>query len=592
MDKTQTNHQPRPVHWRVIAAIAGVFFILSILLLLDLRFHGLAWQFIWSKTGEEEPVGQILGTLQWLGNFTRPQPETDSLAPIAHTDNIPYSINTFLHQEAEPAKREEQLRMITAAGFRWIREEFPWEDIEVDGRRQFTDSRNDYTGDGIADTISSWDKYDNVVDLAEQYGVDMLVRLSNPPSWSHANSEIGDKAPPDDFNDFVNYAVAVAERYQGRIYYYQVWNEPNIYPEWGNQDPDPIAYTDLLCRTYHALKAIDPAIVVVSGAIAPTHALGGGNYQDLVFLTNMYEAGAGDCFDILAAQGYGLFSGPTDERLRFNQFGYQRHIYYRDIMVQYGDSHKPIWLSEAAWNPVLDADVPREQIDAYSAYGEVTEEQAARYMPLAYQRAQEEWAWIGQVSYWFFTRPSNSEVNQSWYYFRMVEPDYSAEHPTFTPLPIYDAMQDYIAEATQIPTVYMGTHQAESWEFFVEDGQSQTVADAQFNTAIATNNFAFFAEGTAIRVRIQSDHIVQVVRDGTFYETPIAAANGWQYVTIYETLLSENHHFTLESDTPFIVDSVTVVNQVGQKMAVLLLLFAAISLIAVVQIGRNVLNRR
>lgn len=72
----------------------------------------------------------------------------------------------------------------------------------------------------------------------------------------------------------------------------------------------------------------------------------------------------------------------------------------------------------------------------------------------------------------------------------------------------------------------------------------------------------------------------------------IAAADGWQYATIYETLLRENHHFTLESETPFIVDSITVVNQVGQKMAVLLLLFAAIGLIALIQIGRTVLNRR
>ncbi len=56
--------------------------------------------------------------------------------------------------------------------------------------------------------------------------------------------------PPADFQDFVDYAVAVAERYQGRIQYYQVWNEPNLYPEWGDQTVNAEAYTDLLCRTY------------------------------------------------------------------------------------------------------------------------------------------------------------------------------------------------------------------------------------------------------------------------------------------------------------------------------------------------------
>ena len=38
--------------------------------------------------------------------------------------------------------------MISEAGFVWLRQEFPWEDIEVDGRGQFTDSRNDFDGDG------------------------------------------------------------------------------------------------------------------------------------------------------------------------------------------------------------------------------------------------------------------------------------------------------------------------------------------------------------------------------------------------------------------------------------------------------------
>ena len=52
--------------------------------------------------------------------------------------------------------------------------------------------------------------------------------------------------------------MAVAERYQGRIHYYQIWNEPNIYPEWGEQTVNPEAYTELLCRTYAALKAVDP----------------------------------------------------------------------------------------------------------------------------------------------------------------------------------------------------------------------------------------------------------------------------------------------------------------------------------------------
>jgi hypothetical protein len=39
---------------------------------------------------------------------------------------------------------------------------------------------------------------------------------------------------------------------------------------------------------------------------------------------------------------------------------------------------------------------------------------------------------------WFFKRPSDAEKNQSWYYFRMLEPD-------FTPTPLWESMKQYAA---------------------------------------------------------------------------------------------------------------------------------------------------
>ena len=78
--------------------------------------------------------------------------------------------------------------MIADAGFVWLRQEFPWEDIEIHGRGDFEDRRNDRNGDGQiteADAISAWDKYDEIVNLATDNDLKMLVRLSNPPSWAH-----------------------------------------------------------------------------------------------------------------------------------------------------------------------------------------------------------------------------------------------------------------------------------------------------------------------------------------------------------------------------------------------------------------------
>jgi hypothetical protein len=150
----------------------------------------------------------------------------------------------------------------------------------------------------------------------------------------------------------------------------------------------------------------------------------------------MYDAGASACFDVMSAQGYGFYSGPTDRRMRPNTLTFARHVYIRDMMVANGDAHKPIWISEAAWNPVPPPEVVPDIVGRLN-FGQVTEEQAARYMPLAYERARQEWPWLGNIAYWFFKRAADYERNQSFYYFRMVEPD-------FTPLPVYESMKVYI----------------------------------------------------------------------------------------------------------------------------------------------------
>jgi hypothetical protein len=381
---------------------------------------------LYDLTGEEEWPGQLVGVVHWLNTAVRPQPH---LAPNTITDyaNIsPFGMNTFLQWEVEPEKRERSLQLISQAGFRFIRQEFTWEDIEIHGKGDFEDRRHVDTM-GVVD---AWAKYDNIVDLAEQYDIEIIARLSNPPSWTRAlpDEEAGALAPPDDFNDFGDFAAAVAERYNGRITYFQLWNEPNGNAEWGLRNVDPEAYTELLCTGYRRIKEVNPDAVVLAGALTPTIAMDGRNMNDLIFLQRMYNAGAADCFDVMSAQGYGLWSGAADQRLRPTVINYPHHLFIRDLMVRNGDAHKPIWISEMGWNTVP------EEISA--DFGRVTEAQQAKYGVEAYQRAQAEWPWLGVVTYWFFKLWSDQEQGQPMYYFRLLEPD-------FTPLPAFGAVADY-----------------------------------------------------------------------------------------------------------------------------------------------------
>lgn len=564
----------RRLSWRWPLLAGVVVILLAVLLALDLSNRGLAWRVFWQLTGEETPAAQVRGMVEWTGRWLRPQPDTQPLAVIAHTGVNPYGVNTFLQQEVEPAKREQQLQMIADVGFGWIRQEFPWEDIEIHGRGDFTDRRNDVNGDGQVDEIDAWAKYDNIVDLAEQYGVQIQARLSNPPGWAQAGPDAGDFAPPVDVQDFVNYAVAVAERYRGRILTYQILNEPNIFPEWGNQDVDPEAYTDLLCRTYAALKAVDPDILVIDGPLAPTVSLSGRDLNDYIYLQRMYDAGAGDCFDIHSMQGYGLNSGPTDARMRQTDVNYARNVYIRDIMVANGDAHKPIWISEAAWSPVGEPSVPRD-IDAYGQYGEVTLEQAARYMPLAYERAQREWPWVGVINYWFFKLPSTDRQNEAFYYFRMVEPD-------FTPLPVYAAMRDAIAAET--PTLYQGTH-PETHRALTYDDVTFLVDDsAELGQAAQTSGVRFRTDGTTVRLRWHGDAPLTVQVDAAPARLlPLTApdADGWRQTELASDFVATPHTLTLTSDAPFLLDSVRVFDRTAAHLLPTVGALAAVGLVAV-----------
>jgi polysaccharide biosynthesis protein PslG len=404
--------------------------------------------FLFDLTGEESLLPQIRGLLQWTLGWLRPLPNTAPLTAVAYTDLPPFGINTELEQEVEIEKRARSLQMIADAGFQWIRQPFPWYDIEIHGKGDFEDRRHE-------PARSAWEKYDNIVDLAEQHDLDIIARMGAPPDWSrHDGTARGAFGPPDDVDDFVDFAEAVVSRYRGRIRFYQIWNEPNIYPEWGNQPVDPEAYTDLLCRTYARLKVVDPEAVIISGAMAQTSELGSWNYDyqgdnlmDTVFLQRMYAAGAGACFDIMAVNNYMLRSGPTDHRMSQREINFSRPMWLRDLMIANGDAAKPLWISEmnsnAAPEPIPDR------------YGRVTLEQQARWAPFAFERIQREWPWTGVTTVWFFKKATDADQQDPSYYFRLVDPD-------FTPMPVYDALADYLTTLT--PTLYRGVHQETSWQ--------------------------------------------------------------------------------------------------------------------------------
>jgi hypothetical protein len=461
-------------------------------------YNGRLSNALYNLTGEENTIEGVKGVgalaILW---FTQRPPQTDAFAPMPHIDVNPYGINTFLQLEADEQNVRRQLEMLHAAGFGWIRQEFPWEDIEIHGKGDFEDRRTE-------PHKSAWLKYDRIVDMAEENGIEILARLDNPPAWSRSRGDdIGTLAPPDDFEDFGDFVAAVAGRYCGRIDYYQVWNEPNIYPEWGEQDVDPEAYTRLLATAYRRVKAACPGAAVVGAALAQNIEPGGRNMSDLLFLERMYDAGAGKYFDVLGAQAFGLWTGPTDRRASRDRANFSRIELTRDIMVRHGDANKPIWVTEMGWAAVP-ADMP-------TVFGRVTRQQQARYLAGAYRRANEEWPFVGPLFAWFLRRPDWSEQDQDWFYFGLISPDWETT-------PAFDALAEM---ALAPPAVPPGVHQEDHLAFHYA-GTWQIQRDPQaslgrYRTGTPGDSVTFDFEGSDLTLEVAPGGkagTAQVVVDG------------------------------------------------------------------------------
>jgi hypothetical protein len=347
------------------------------------------------------------------------------------TDVNPYGANFFLDREVEEWNATAPSGWRREAGIVWAKQQFSWEEIE---KRK-----------GVFD----WSKSDQIITTFEKYGLQIIARLDRTPAWARRDKNIP-QAPPDNFNDYGDFVDAFVRRYIGRVNYIQIWNEPNIFPEWGNRPVDPAGYAALLEIAYKRAKAANPNVRVLSAPLAIT--LGEGwapnsdawrHMNDLDFLDEMYKVGAKDYFDILSANAFGLRATPDDPPDP-NQLNFQRVALARKIMEKYGDKQKAIWINEYGWN-AAPPDFPKEEL----LWGRVTEQQQAEYTVRGLQFARTNWEWVGVINIWYFRQVGDIPPDRADYYFRMVDVD-------FTPRLVYLRVKELAA----FPQVAQpGTHQ-------------------------------------------------------------------------------------------------------------------------------------
>jgi hypothetical protein len=293
-----------------------------------------------------------------------------------------YGIQAFLWWKPEITKRD--LTLVQQMGFTWVKQNIAWRDIEI--------AKGEY----------SWSLADDVVRrVGRRAGIKLLVRLDRQPFWSQApNTDPLDNAPPANLEDFGSFCHALADRFKGKIAAYEVWNEPNLAREWGNQPPNPKQYVELLKACYLGIKSADPNAIVISAGMAPTGTSDQTAMPDDRFIEQMYQAGGANTFDILGVNAPGYKAppemSPTEVAAR-SDLGGQRFFAFRHvediraIMQKYHDDHKQIAIMEFGWTT--------DPIHPDYAWHAVTEQQQADYMVRAYQYAYEHWSpWISIMS--------------------------------------------------------------------------------------------------------------------------------------------------------------------------------------------------
>ncbi len=340
---------------------------------------------------------------------------------IPNTDLNPFGVNTFLDQEVEEVKKRWTMEMISDAGIGWIKQQFSWAEIEPRPGHYYDDLYGK----------STWEKFDQIVDLAEEYGVQVIARLDRPPEWARGQ-DTNPEAPPTDPRAYANFVYQFVLHYRGRIHYIQIWNEPNLHREWVLNAPvDARAYTAVLRMAYLKAKEADPNIQVLSAPLAvnTTDDPNRLYVSELTYLEEMYRAGAGDYFDIMSANAYGFNDPPADPPSP-DKLNFRRVELLRLVMERHGDGKKAVWFNEYGWD-APPADIPPSEV----LWGRVTEQQQAQWTVEGIRYAEEHWPWAGVFSIWYFRPVREPLEKRADYYFRMVNAD-------FTPTLVYLAVKD------------------------------------------------------------------------------------------------------------------------------------------------------
>lgn len=148
---------------------------------------------------------------------------------------------------------EQDLDMISAAGFKFIRMDFFWTETEKTR--------------GVYD----WSGYDELTDNLQKRGLHpyYILDYSNPlyeemVNTSGSGKVLASPRHPESVAAFARWAAAAAKYFQARHVIWEIWNEPN--GSFWQPEANATEYTTLALATAKAVRKADPGATIVAPA--------------------------------------------------------------------------------------------------------------------------------------------------------------------------------------------------------------------------------------------------------------------------------------------------------------------------------------
>ena len=344
-----------------------------------------------------------------------------------------------------PENQRNWMRAVDDMQLGWVKQQVRWENIERE--------------EGVID----WSVLDFVLDSTSEFNLKVMLSIVTAPEWSREPGvDVSRHGPPASNQDYVDFVLEILNRYPGQVHAIEVWNEQNLDREWtSTQGLRADQYVMLLRDVYQAVKAVDPNIIIISGALSPTGVNDGvGAWDDFVYMEQMIDAGMLNYADCVGVHHNGINVGPS---VRWNEvpndatasfrgpFDNPHHSWtFRSTLEGYNsriravNSDIPLCVTEFGW-------AVAEDLGGFPAGFEFasdnTLEEQADWIPEAMSN-MEEWGFVWLAFIWNL----NYGPQAGWNINNDNVP-YSLIGPEFHFRPAFDAIRewqsDYLERTTQ-----------------------------------------------------------------------------------------------------------------------------------------------